>query len=77
MIRVVRGQMSEERDTRSAVGLCATCAHARVIESDRGSRFYMCERARTDTRFPRYPPLPVAACIGYDEKACTGSNPPG
>jgi hypothetical protein len=59
------------------IGLCATCVHARVIESDRGSRFYMCERSRTDERFPRYPRLPVIACIGYDEKRCTPSSPRG
>jgi hypothetical protein len=69
--------MSDPRDPRlSAVGLCATCVHARVVVSDRGSRFYFCERSKTDPRFPRYPPLPVVACIGYDEKACTGSSPP-
>jgi hypothetical protein len=60
---------------RAAAGLCATCAHARVIVSDRGSRFYFCERSKTDPRFPRYPRLPVTACIGYDERACTPSSP--
>jgi hypothetical protein len=58
-------------------GLCATCRHARVIESDRGSRFYMCERSQIDDRFPRYPRLPVVGCIGYDEKTCTSSSPRG
>ena len=48
-------------------GLCATCRHATVIGTDRGSRFILCERSRTDDRFPRYPPLPVVACIGYEE----------
>jgi hypothetical protein len=56
-------------------GLCATCRHAAVIVSDRGSRFYRCERSKTDPRFPRYPPLPVVSCIGYDEGACTRSSP--
>jgi hypothetical protein len=62
---------------RDRAGLCATCTHARVVESDRGSRFYFCERSKTDPRFPRYPRLPVISCIGYDEKACTPSNPRG
>lgn len=62
-------------DELERVGLCATCAHAQVIETDRGSRFYLCERSRTDPRFPRYPGLPVVSCIGYDELTCTGSNP--
>ena len=68
--------MADQPPPRPAtVGLCATCAHAAVIATDRGSTFYLCERSKTDARFPRYPRLPVVACIGYDEKACTGSNP--
>lgn len=50
---------------RRRVGLCASCAHARVVENDRGSRFYLCELAKQDPRFPRYPPLPVVACTGW------------
>jgi hypothetical protein len=67
--------MPEPRGPRPEVGLCATCQHAAVIVSDRGSRFYRCERSKTDPRFPRYPPLPVLVCIGYDERACTPSSP--
>jgi hypothetical protein len=51
--------------------------HVNVIVSDRGSTFYACLRAKTDPRFPRYPRLPVVACIGYDEKLCTPSSPRG
>jgi hypothetical protein len=70
--------MPESPDPRpGSVGLCASCTHARVIESDRGSRFYFCERSKTDVRFPRYPRLPLVTCIGYDEKACTESTPQG
>ena len=47
-------------------GLCAVCLHARRIASDRGSVFVMCARSRTDARFPRYPPLPVLSCAGFD-----------
>jgi len=69
--------MDDQQNETARAGLCATCRHADVIVSDRGSRFYRCERSRTDPRFRRYPPLPVVACIGYDEKACTDSNPRG
>jgi hypothetical protein len=65
------------RGNRPDVGLCASCAHAARIVTDRGSEFYLCERSKTDPRFPRYPRLPVVACIGYDEKACTRSDPHG
>lgn len=47
-------------------GLCAGCDHARLVVSGRGSRFVLCERSRTDPRFPRYPALPVWACAGFE-----------
>jgi hypothetical protein len=47
-------------------GLCVDCTHARRIESDRGSVFYMCQLALTDSRFKKYPRLPVLSCAGYE-----------
>lgn len=52
-------------------GLCAACAFARLIDSGR-STFSLCERALTDPRFLKYPPLPVLSCAGYQQK-----RPPG
>jgi hypothetical protein len=49
-------------------GLCASCVHAQVVTSSRGSVFRLCRRSFTDPRFPRYPQLPVLACDGYDAK---------
>jgi len=46
-------------------GLCASCVHAKIITSSRGSVFYLCQLAFIDPRFPKYPPLPVLACDGY------------
>ena len=37
-----------------------------MVGNRRGSRFYLCERADTDARYPRYPPLPVLKCSGYE-----------
>src|SRR5690349_942026 len=51
----------------STVGLCATCRHMARITSARGSTFYLCERSRSDPRYPRYPRLPVVRCAGYEE----------
>jgi hypothetical protein len=56
------------RVEESRVGLCFTCRHAQTIDSSRGSRFYLWERSRTDARFPRYPALPVVACIGWERR---------
>lgn len=48
-----------------AAGLCASCAHAQVVRSSRGSEFYLCRLSFRDERFPRYPVLPVQTCGGY------------
>jgi hypothetical protein len=58
----------ERRQDAIPAGLCDTCRHVRVITSDRGSRFIMCELAKTDPRFRRYPALPVLACQGYERR---------
>jgi hypothetical protein len=49
-------------------GLCEDCIHARRIESDRGSVFFLCQLALTDHRFKKYPRLPVLSCAGYERK---------
>lgn len=48
-------------------GACATCRHQRVITTAR-STFSLCERSTTDRRYPKYPPLPVVRCPGYQLK---------
>lgn len=60
-------QPAKEQDV-AREGLCATCRHARAIKSDRGTRFLLCERSKTDARFPRYPALPVIRCVGYETR---------
>jgi hypothetical protein len=47
------------------LGLCRICCHARRIESDRGSTFLMCKLSFEDSRFTKYPRLPVLICSGY------------
>jgi hypothetical protein len=55
--------------TQKQAGLCADCAHAQVVESDRGSIFLLCELSKSDPRFVKYPRLPKLACSGYSKKA--------
>jgi hypothetical protein len=55
-------------------GLCGSCRHQRVVVSGRGSRFSLCERSRTDSRYPRYPALPVRACAGYEAREGAASG---
>jgi len=49
-------------------GLCETCRHATIVQSDRGSTFYRCELSKVDPRFPKYPALPVLKCEGFEKK---------
>jgi hypothetical protein len=37
-----------------------------MVVSGRGSRFVLCRLSVDDPRFPRYPPLPVVQCSGYE-----------
>ena len=53
-------------------GLCGACAFGRVIESGR-STFHLCERALTDPRYRKYPPLPVLSCPGYERREAPGT----
>lgn len=48
------------------VGLCADCVHCRRITNARSSSFYLCQRADDDSRYRRYPSLPVLRCPGHE-----------
>ena len=53
---------------RLRVGLCAECLHARRVVSAKGSVFWRCDRSEWDSRFPKYPRLPVVRCEGFEKK---------
>jgi hypothetical protein len=61
-------------------GLCGACKYARAIVSRRGSTFLLCGRSSFDPAFPRYPGLPVLACVGFvalsDSTPGTGDSSP-
>ena len=50
------------------VGLCATCTHVQIVESSKGSTFYLCRLSEVDPRFRKYPALPVKKCEGYRDR---------
>jgi propionyl-CoA synthetase len=50
-------------------GLCASCLHARLNETRRGTAYLRCARASSDSRFARYPRLPVTECAGHEPTA--------
>jgi propionyl-CoA synthetase len=47
-------------------GLCASCRHAKLSQTRRGTAYLRCTRAAWDARLPRYPRLPVTGCVGFD-----------
>jgi hypothetical protein len=57
-----------------AAGLCASCVHAKVITSSRGSVFYLCQLSYVDPNFAKYPNLPVLACSGYQSESGSSEN---
>ena len=59
------------------IGLCARCRHMRAIVSRRGSKFFHCERSRTDNTFPKYPALPVLVCDGWEIATETAEDSSG
>jgi len=56
-------------------GLCGVCAHSRRISGKGGSRFWLCERSHSDTRYRRYPQLPVFRCQGFEPQADAADSP--
>lgn len=46
-------------------GLCDTCAAMRPVVTSRGRTFVLCDHARVDPRFPKYPVLPVRTCAAH------------
>ena len=57
-------------------GLCGHCVHCRLVEGAR-TRFYLCRLSASDSRFPRYPALPVRACAGHLEGEPAPLTAPG
>jgi hypothetical protein len=56
-------------------GLCSSCRWTRIVESAKGSRFYLCGRSRFDPRFARYPRIPVLRCTGHEPVDGGGLEP--
>jgi hypothetical protein len=54
-------------------GLCDRCAYQQLVETSR-STFSLCRRSRDDPRYPKYPPIPIVRCAGYEHRA---DVPPG
>ena len=53
-------------DMRAHAGLCGHCGHAVIRPTRRGTVYLRCGLAQTDSRFAKYPRLPVSECDGYE-----------
>lgn len=49
-------------------GLCGRCTWARTVTSSRQATFLRCARSDTDSRFAKYPSLPVLECDGFETR---------
>lgn len=56
-------------------GLCGSCASVRIVETRKGSRFFLCQLSETDPRFPKYPRIPVLRCAGFAPIATPPDDP--
>src|SRR5687768_2545670 len=48
------------------IGLCGDCRHSRRVDSNKGATYWLCGRSATDSRYPKYPRLPLRHCTGYE-----------
>jgi len=64
------------RPSAPPAGLCESCANVKIVETRKGSRFYLCTLSEVDPRFPKYPGIPVLRCAGYvvAEENVTGAE---
>ena len=53
--------MNDSGGGEQGAGLCERCVNVKIVESARGSRFYLCQLSATDPRFPKYRACP---CFG-------------
>lgn len=61
--------MDAPRPRAAPAGLCESCVNVRIVDTRKGSRFYLCELADVDPRFDKYPRTPVMRCLGYARSA--------
>lgn len=59
-------EAQQHGDFKASIGLCSVCVNKRVVPHPRGGTpYFMCQLAVSDSRFRKFPPLPVGSCPGY------------
>lgn len=60
-----KDDQDKDAQQHQQVGLCIDCTYTHQVVSTKGSQFFYCRRAETDSHYTKYPRLPVVACPGY------------
>ena len=63
---LLRFESVSSQDEDKTVGLCASCRNVQRVRSSKGSTFYLCRLSAVDSRYAKYPVLPVRTCPGYE-----------
>lgn len=56
-------------NTLPKAGLCVVCHYHKVVISAKGSLFVLCQLAKSDGQFTKYPHLPVLSCTGFKHQS--------
>ena len=56
-------------------GLCIGCRHTSVTRTGKGAIFYLCRLSQSDPGYPKYPPLPVRSCAGFEPISLSSELP--
>lgn len=56
-------------NTPPKVGLCRICRYHKIVISTKGSLFVLCQLAKSDSLFAKYPHLPVISCTGFKHQS--------
>jgi len=67
-------QVAQSMNPAGWPGLCDGCVHGHRIETARGTTYWRCRLSDVDSRFARYPALPVLRCIGFRRLDCSSSS---
>jgi hypothetical protein len=71
---VLDASLRNQGEIKMIPSLCESCDHMKEVVSGKGSRFLLCKKAAADIRFHKYPPQPIARCIGYEQKMERGDG---
>jgi hypothetical protein len=74
VVMTIQSSQVGSSEPMARAGLCDSCRHQRIVRNTRGSSFSLCERSRTDERYPKYPRLPVERCPGFERREVSANR---